>query len=72
MKNRDTGKYAFRVSIGGSGGNTKAAGLEIEEEQEMRQHVLELGYAVRAATRDKNRKGLFKVNQRSIVRVVKP
>ena len=71
MKNRDTGKYAFRVSKGGAGANTKSAGLEIEDEHEMVHYVFELGYAVRAATIDRSKGGLFKVGQRSIVRAVK-
>jgi len=71
MRNQDSGKRTFRVSPGGGGGNTKAMGLEIEDEQEMAQYVLERGYAVRAATLNRSRNGLFKAGHRSIVRVVK-
>lgn len=32
MKNRESGKICFRVSPGGTGGNKKEMGLEIESE----------------------------------------
>jgi len=70
MKNRDTGKVAFRVSRGGTGGNTKESGMEIEDEYLMKKYVFEQGYAVRASTMNKSRNGLFKIGQRSIVRAV--
>ncbi len=70
MKNRDTGVLAFRVSPGGTGGNTKAAGIEVEDEHEMKRYVFEHGYAVRASTLNKSRNGLFKIGQRSIMRAV--
>jgi len=70
MKNRDTGKTSFRVSAGGTGGNKKEMGLEIECEQEMKKYVLQKGYAVRASTRDSSRKGLYKIGQRCIVSVI--
>lgn len=70
MKNRDTGKIAFRVSKGGTGGNTKEVGMEIDDEHLMKRYVLEQGYAVRAATLNRSREGLYKVDQRSIIRAV--
>lgn len=70
IKNRDTGKIAFRVSKGGAGGNRKDAGIEVEDEYQMKKYVLEQGYAVRASTVDKSRYGLFKIGQRSILRAV--
>lgn len=70
MENRDSGKIAFRVSKGGTGGNTKKIGLEIDDEIEVRRLVHEQGYAVRAKCRSSGREGLYKVNQRSIRRIV--
>lgn len=70
MKNRDTGKVSFRVSKGGTGGNTKESGMEVEDEYQMKKYVLEQGYAVRASTKNKSRNGLFKTGQRSIIRAV--
>ncbi|WP_156498491.1 hypothetical protein [Oleiphilus sp. HI0079] len=71
MKNRDNGQVAFRVSKGGTGGNTKEAGKEIMDEQEMKNLVLNEGYAVRAETKTgTKRRGLFKIDQRSIMKVV--
>ncbi|HAS6222287.1 TPA: hypothetical protein I7183_23050 [Vibrio vulnificus] len=71
IKNRDTGKVSFRVSKGGKNGNTKAIGQEVECELEVESLVLEHGYAVRAKTKDKTRNGLYKLNQRSILKAVK-
>lgn len=70
MKNRDTGKVAFRVSKGGEKGNTKEVGQEIDCELEVKRLVLEHGYAVRAKTLDKTRNGLYKLGQRSIKKAV--
>lgn len=70
MKNRDTGKVAFRVSKGGPAGNTKEVGLEIDDEKEVRRLVHEHGYAVRAKSRKSGREGLYKVGQRSIKQIV--
>jgi len=70
MKNRDTTKICFRVSPSGTGGNKKEMGLEIECEHEMKNFVLQKGYAVRASTKDGSRKGLYKIEQRCIVSVV--
>ena len=70
MKNRETGELSFRVSPGGKGGNTKNAGIEVDDEVEMKRYVIERGYAVRASTLDRSRNGLFKVGQKSISRAV--
>ena len=67
MRNKDTGVVAFRVSPGGSKGNTKKISIEVEDEHEMKRYVFEYGYSVRASTQDRKRHGLFKVGQRSIV-----
>ncbi|EOX4805143.1 hypothetical protein ACFKIT_003765 [Vibrio alginolyticus] len=70
IKNRDTGKVAFRVSEGGEKGNTKEVSEEIDCEYEVKRLVLEHGYAVRAQTLDKTRSGLYKLGQRSIKKAV--
>lgn len=69
MKNRQTGLVAFRVSKGGTGGNTKESGIEVEDENEMVRYVLELGYGVRASTLDKKKSGLYKPDGRSVAQV---
>ncbi|RUO20782.1 hypothetical protein CWE06_05625 [Aliidiomarina haloalkalitolerans] len=66
IRNRDTGKVSFRVSRGGTGGNTKEAGYEVDCEFEVKRLVFDHGYAVRASTRDKSRNGLYKLGMRSI------
>ncbi len=70
MKNKESGKVAFRVSPGGTGGNTKEAGQELECESEVKRLVFDLGYAVRAATKNKSRTGLYKIGMKSISRAV--
>lgn len=63
MKNRDTGKIAYRVSLGG---NTKIDHIELTDPKEVLHHVRDLGYSVRAACPDTGRNGLYKIGQRSI------
>lgn len=70
MRNKETGKLAFRVSLGGTGGNTKEKGEELDCELKVKDLVLNHGYAVRVKTKDKKKQGLYKVGQRSIVRAV--
>lgn len=70
VKNRSSGIAAFRVSPGGMGGNTKEAGMEVSNENEMKRLVLEEGFAVRASTVDRSRTGLYKMGQRSITGIV--
>ena len=68
MKNRDTGRVAFRVS---KLGNLKEDGLEVDED-EMVQKVLEEGYAVRMTTLDRSiSPSLYRPDGHSILRVVK-
>lgn len=67
IKNRETQRRLFRISPGGPGGNTKAIGLEVEDESQVLQKVVNDGFAVRAASRDRKIHGLYKLNQRSIV-----
>lgn len=68
VKNRETGNLAFRISEGGKGGNTKQVGLEISDENQLKDYVINKGFAVRVATVDKSVKGLYKVGQRSILK----
>ena len=70
VKNLETGKHTFRVSEGGKRGNTKDAGLEISDENQLSDYVLNKGFAIRASTLDKSVKGLYKVGQRSIIKAV--
>lgn len=69
MKNRQTGLIAFRVSKGGTGGNTKENGLEVWDENEMVRYVLELGFSVRASTLDKKISGLYRPEGRTVAQV---
>jgi hypothetical protein len=70
IKNRETGKLAFRVSEGGTRGNTKEIGLEITDENQVKNYVLKKGFAVRVSTVNKSVQGLYKVGQRSILEAV--
>ena len=65
MKRRDTGTIAFRVSPGGTSGNTLEASEEVDEETMVRK-VLEEGYAVRCRSLDGNTNGLYKHGHRSV------
>ena len=65
MTRRDTGKIAFRVSPGGTGGNTLDATEEVDEET-MVSLVLEQGYAVRCKSLDGHKNGLYKHGHRSV------
>ena len=65
MKRRDTGTIAFRVSPGGTGGNTLEASEEVDEETMVRK-VLEEGYAVRCKSLDGSTNGLYKHGHRSV------
>ena len=70
MRNRDNGKRLYRVSPGGTGGNTKKAGIEVDDENEMKNYVFKHGYAVRVSSKDKETKGLYKIGHRSIISAV--
>lgn len=65
MKRRDTGTIAFRISAGGTGGNTLEASEEVDEETMVRK-VLEEGFAVRCKSLDGNTNGLYKHGHRSV------
>jgi len=65
MKRRDTGVIAFRISPGGTGGNTLTASEEVDEDTMIRK-VLEEGYAVRCKSLDGNTNGLYKQGHRSV------
>ncbi|QKE37571.1 hypothetical protein [Ferrovum myxofaciens] len=65
MKRRDTGTIAFRISLGGTDGNTLKACEEVDEETMVRK-VLEEGYAVRCKSLDGNKHGLYKHGHRSV------
>ena len=67
MKNRDTGKLAFRLS---KGGNTKSDSIEIEDESEMIKKVINEDYMIRARTKEPlsqgGRSGLYRLKERAI------
>jgi hypothetical protein len=65
MKRRDTGKLAFRISRGGTGGNTLSCGEEVDEETMLRK-VLELGFSVRCVPLTGGRSSLYKPTGRSV------
>jgi hypothetical protein len=65
MKNRSTGLIAYRISRGGTGGNTLEAGEEVDEVT-MINKVLNLDFAVRCASLDGSIRGLYKIGQRSV------
>jgi hypothetical protein len=70
VKRRKTGVVAFRISPGGSGGNTIAAGEEVDEET-MVHRVLKEGFAVRCKSLDGSTTGLYKHGHRSVREVRK-
>ena len=63
IKNRQTGQSSFRLS---KGGNTLSDSIDVNDEEEVKHLVLEMGYAVRASTLNGSRAGLYKLNARSI------
>lgn len=65
MKRRETGNIAFRISVGGTGGNTKKTGEEVDEAT-MIHKVLNEGYAVRCSSLDGKVCGLYKHGHRSV------
>lgn len=66
MRNRDTGRTAFRLS---KGGNTLAESVEIEDEANAFEMVNSGQWAIRAASLDSKVQGLYKVGLRSVLRV---
>ena len=65
MKRRDTGVIAFRISPGGTGGNTLEASEEVDENT-MVQKVFKEGFAVRCKSLDGSTNGLYKQGHRSV------
>ena len=65
MKNRSTGQIAYRVSPGGTGGNTLEVSEEVDEET-MINKVLNFDFAVRCASLNGSVRGLYKKGQRSV------
>lgn len=70
VKNRETGRVAFRISKGGKGGNTLEAGFEVDE-QEMVEKVLHHGFSVRCAPQEGGANGLYSPTGRSVIRINK-
>ncbi|MDP1692121.1 MAG: hypothetical protein Q8L49_09280 [Burkholderiaceae bacterium] len=66
MKNRLTKRVAFRLSPGGTGGNTLEAGEEVEDEDRMIDLVVNHGYAVRMASERGGMKSLYKLAGRAV------
>jgi hypothetical protein len=66
IRNRDTGKIAFRISRGGTGGNTKDAGSEETNEFVVFDRVIRDRWSVRVASLDCKIEGLYKLNRCSI------
>lgn len=66
IKNRDTGKVSFRISQGGKGGNTKAIGLEEDDESKVLNRVINEGWAVRVSSLDRRTNGLYKIGHKAI------
>ncbi len=66
MKNRQTGKIAFRVS---ESGNKLTDCIEVECEQTMLDYVVKKGFSVRARTlpNARKREGLYGIDKNSIV-----
>lgn len=65
IKRRANGRVSFRVSPGGTGGNTLAVGREVDEET-MVALVLRNGFSVRCASLDGETLGLYKAAGRSV------
>lgn len=67
VRNRDTGRIAFRLS---KAGNTKNDSIEIEDELEMIEKVLNQNYMVRARTLKPATQGgltgLYRLKERSV------
>ena len=68
MKNRVSGKIAFRITVGGTGGNTLEAGEEVAESV-MIAKVLTEGHAVRCKPLSRGTASLYKVGHHSVKEV---
>lgn len=67
MSRRGGGDSQFRVSDGGAGGNRLENSSEIDDQTQLKQLVLQEGKAVRAASLDGSKKGLYRLSGRTIV-----
>ena len=67
MRNRRTGRLAFRLSRGGEGGNRMDACVEEDDESVVYERVFRDGWAIRASTKNCSRQGLYKLAMRTIV-----
>jgi hypothetical protein len=67
MSKRGETDRMFRLSEGGAGGNLLENSIDIATAEEAKRRVLEEGMAIRAASADGSRKGLYKLSGRSIV-----
>ncbi len=70
MKNRETGEVNFRLSEGGTGGNTKEKSIEIESEDEMIRMVVQEKMAVRLNNRTGTRFGLYRPDGHAVHRIL--
>lgn len=68
MKDRDTGRLAFRVSRGSTGSNTKAQTIFVDTESELRNH-LRAGHRVRCRPISGGDANIYSTATPSIVRV---
>lgn len=66
MKNRASGKVAFRLTTGTSSGNTKDASEEVEGEDQMIDLVCQHNRAIRLSTADGTRQGIYRRTGRSV------
>ncbi|AQA18344.1 hypothetical protein BST95_08980 [Halioglobus japonicus] len=68
MEDQQTRRSSWRVS---DNGNTKAAAIEVTDEEVLRDYVINQRYAVRAATRKSGaRASLYRPDQRAIRELV--
>lgn len=66
MKNRQSGKVAYRLSEGGLEGNTLEKTIEVEDEDEMITLVCHEEKSVRLSSADNKRQGLYRKGGRSV------
>ena len=68
LKNRDTGRVAFRVAKPGAGANRKINQVELDHVEDVFRYVFSLGYSVRMRGDDPKFNGLYSQDGYSIVR----
>lgn len=66
MKNRETGLIAFRVSEGGTGGNTIEQTIEVTDENKMIDMVCKQEMSVRLSSADGKRQGQYRKGRRAV------